>query len=173
MITEKEIFDFVFFPSALPEEKQVYIRDNAGLSAHINFYEELKSQLQQRAERSFKKIIASKIPAYKLVNEVELNGFENNAGNGGKLRLAAASREFVPQLTTQTFIDEEKEYLVKILTDKTQTKIFVFSTQNSTLKNFRIIIEPTHLEFQMADNSEPLLINKPITAERIKINFAD
>lgn len=173
MITEKEIFDFVFFPSALPEEKQVFIRDDAGLSEYINFYEELKRQLQQRPERSFKKIIAAKIPAYKFVNEVELHRLENTAGNGNKLRLAAASREFVPQLTTQTFIDEEKEYLVKILTDTTQTKIFVFSTLNSSLKNFRILIEPTHLEFQMADNSKPLLIDKPITAEKIKINFAD
>lgn len=173
MITEKEIFDFVFFPSALPEEKQVFIKDNAALSERIKFYERLKRQLQQRPERSFKKIIAAKIPAYKLANEVELNRYDNNSGNGSKLRLAAASREFVPQLTTQTFIDEEKEYLIKILTDKTQTKIFVFSTLNSSLKNFSITIEPTHLEFQMADNSEPLLINKPITAERIKINFAD
>ena len=74
-------------------------------------------------------------------------------------------------MTTKTFVDNDKEYLIKVLNYADITKVFVFSTKDEVVKNFDIIIEPHNLKFHFEDNLEPLKIDKPIEAEKIELRF--
>ena len=51
-------------------------------------------------------------------------------------RLAAASKELTPKMTTKTFVDNEKDYLIKVLNYSDMTKVFVFSTKDEDSKEF-------------------------------------
>ena len=88
------------------------------------------------------------------------------------LVLAAASeKNSVPKLVTKTFVDDGKDYLIKLLTYGKNSKIFVFSTQDEILKDFDIVISPQNLRFHLNDNTEPLKIDQSIDPEQITIEF--
>jgi hypothetical protein len=74
-------------------------------------------------------------------------------------------------MTTKTFVDNNKEYLIKVLNYGNHTKVFVFSTKDEIVKNFDIVIEPNNNVYHFDDNSEPLKIEHAIEADRIEIRF--
>ncbi|MBK7632734.1 MAG: hypothetical protein IPJ23_19020 [Ignavibacteriales bacterium] len=88
------------------------------------------------------------------------------------LVLAAASENnTAPKMVTKTFVDDGKDYLIKVLTYGSTTKVFVFSTHDEILKDFHIIIEPQNLKYHLNDNTEPLKIGQAIDADLVKIEF--
>ncbi len=68
-------------------------------------------------------------------------------------------------------MDDGKDYLIKVLTYGSNTKVFVFSTHDEIVKNFDIIIEPQNLKFHLDDNTEPLKIEQAIEADLVRIEF--
>lgn len=74
-------------------------------------------------------------------------------------------------MVTKTFVDDGKDYLIKVLTYGSTTKVFVFSTHDEILKDFHIIIEPQNLKYHLNDNTEPLKIGQAIDADLVKIEF--
>ncbi len=89
-----------------------------------------------------------------------------------KYRLAAASEtELIPRINIKTFIDDSRDFIIKVLESETNTKIFVFSTQNLIINNFKIFIEPQNLELYFNDNSQPLILSDKLEIDSIKIFF--
>ena len=84
---------------------------------------------------------------------------------------AAASEENTPKMVTKTFVDDGKDYLIKLLTYGNKTKVFVFSTHDEIVKDFDIVIQPQNLRFHIEDNTEPLKIDQAIEAEQISLEF--
>ena len=74
-------------------------------------------------------------------------------------------------MTSATFLDEEKRYLIKLHNFKNSAKIYVFSTSEEKLKNFKIIIQPSNKIFEQTDNSKPLLIDESIEVSSIELQF--
>ena len=88
------------------------------------------------------------------------------------LVLATASENNItPKMVTKTFVDNGKDYLIKLLTYGNTTKVFVFSTHDEIVKDFDIIIEPQNLKFHLKDNTEPLKIDQAIEADLVRIEF--
>jgi len=87
------------------------------------------------------------------------------------LVLATDSAELKTQQTSQTFYDEKKEYSIKLVYSESETKIFVFSTSESELKNLKLTLHPNEKEYFLKDNSNPLEVNENITAESILLEF--
>ena len=171
-ITERDIFNYIFFPELVKEEIKMHLSAKENFTDAIIFYKELKAEIKKDLTPDIKKKIAEKIPAYRIENVIELYPLKEPKAkkqNGG--RLAAASADLIPQMTTKTFVDNAKEYLIKVLNYGETTKLFVFSTKNEVVKNFDIIIEPQKLQFHCEDNSEPLLIDHLIDAEKIQLKF--
>lgn len=171
-ITERDIFNFVFYPGLLNKEIKAFLASIEESSDAIAFYKELKSELENNLTNEIKAKIKNKIPAYHPLNLIELYALKEpkvKKQNGS--RLAAASTELKPKMTTKTFVDNEKEYLIKILTYGNTTKVFVFSTQDEIVKNFNIVFEPQHLKFHLDDNSEPLKVDNLLEVEQIHIEF--
>lgn len=172
IISEKDIFCFVFYPETLSDGKRKKISEDSSLSEFISFYMNMKLDLNTEPDIEIKKKLASRIPAYTLSNVIELYPLKSPQSHKHKSnRLAAASTELKPQTATKTFVDTEKEYIVKVLNYGDTTKVFVFSTKDEVVKDFNIIIEPQNLEFHFDDNSEPLIIDQAVDAEKIHLRF--
>jgi hypothetical protein len=172
-ITERDIFNFVFYPELVKEEIKAFLATIENNSDAIAFFKELKSELETSISKDIKKKIGDKIKSYLSINIIELHPLRAPAikkANGSRLA-AASTTELKPKMTTKTFVDNEKEYLIKVLNYGETTKVFVFSTKDEVVKNFDIIIEPHHLKYHLEDNSEPLKIEQSIEAEKIKLEF--
>lgn len=171
-IEEQDLFAFVFFPESIGEDKKKVIAADKSFIEIIDFYQKLKSDSSKKVDDLLKKKIASKIPAYTLENIIHLYALKDPTPlkqNGS--RMAAGSTELKPKMTTKTFVDNDKEYLIKVFNYGGITKVFVFSTKDEVVKNFDVIIEPHNLIFHFDDNTEPLKIEKDIEAETIELRF--
>ena len=71
-VTERDIFNFVFFPESVREELRAFLSSIEDTSEAVIFYKEMKSALNEEISPSLKKKIAEKIEAYKLPNVITL-----------------------------------------------------------------------------------------------------
>lgn len=173
IIDEQDLFNFVFYPDLLSENKRKKILNDESLSDVIEFYKQLKSNSARELSNSLKKAIAKKIPVYSFVNVITLYPLKvPQIVKKEKHRLAARSVDLAPKMTTKTFIDNEKEYMIKVMSYEKSTKIFVFSTNDEVVNNFDITIEPQNLKYHFDDNSEPLQLDQVIEVEKIQLSFS-
>ena len=171
-ISERDIFNFVFYESLLSPEKIKFIDDSDGFNEVVNFYKNLKSAISQNISTEIKNKLREKIPAYR-VSSYKLFPMPDisQKKKPSILTLAADSGKIKSNTTTTTFIDEEKQFLIKLLNFENSAKLFVFSTDDEVIRNFKIIIQPSNLVFEQADNSQPLQIDNPIQAASIELEF--
>lgn len=172
IIEEQDVFTFVFFPQNLSSEKRIEIEADQRFKEAVEFYTQLKVNSKNAPSEQIRRRIAKKIPAYKLNNVIELYPVKMElplTKNGN--RMAAGTRELTPKTTTKTFVDLDKDYLIKIINYETETKIFVFSAKDEIVKNFELIIEPHKLTYHFEDNSEPLVIPYSVDAEKIQLKL--
>jgi len=170
-ITEQDVFNFVFFKESLSLEKQEIIENDIAYKDMLDFYIALKNNTVEKPNEKLKRILANQIPAYSFDNVIHLYRLKDPIQKQNGNRLAADSKELKPKMTTRSFVDNNKEYLIKVLNYGGQTKVFVFSTKDEVVKNFDIIIDPHNLKYHFDDNSEPLKIEQNIDAEKIEIRF--
>jgi hypothetical protein len=172
-ITERDIFNFVFYPESFNADNKDILSSIEENSEEINFYRELKNALTQPLQSQMKKKIAEKIEGYKLSNLIALYPLHEPLikHKTNYLILAAASEDNTPKMVTKTFVDDGKDYLIKLLTYGDKTKVFVFSTHDEIVKDFDIVIQPQNLRFHIEDNTEPLKIDQAIEAEQISLEF--
>lgn len=173
IISEQDLFCYIFFPESISAEKRKLIEMDNLFNEALEFYRILKLNSESRPKDDLKRKIANKIPAYSLSNVIQLYALkEPGMPKQNGYHLAAGSTELKPKMTTKTFVDNEKEYLIKILNYGDKTKVFVFSTKDEVVRNFDIVIEPHNLKYHFEDNSEPLKIDHSIDAEKIEIRFS-
>jgi len=177
-ITEKDLFDFVFSPTLLSEEKLLYLENSDDFSKEIEFFIELKKSIQTEISEEERILISKKIPAYSYDSSkntakiIYLHPVEYPKKKVKGLILAAASENNgKSNITSRTFYDDNKTYIIKVINYENSSKIFVFSTLDEIIKNFDIIILPQKLKYHLEDNTEPLLLDFNIDPENIVIEF--
>ncbi|AFH48038.1 Hypothetical protein IALB_0326 [Ignavibacterium album JCM 16511] len=173
-ITEKDLFDFVFFPTMLSKEKFSYLENSGDFQDELAFFTELKKSLQTELTQQQKQLIAEKIPAYKLLNIIELYPVEqkNKRKVNGLILAAASENNNKPKVTSRTFYDDNKTYIIKVINYENTSKIFVFSTQYEVIKNFDLIISPQNLRYHIDDNTIPLELDFNVNPESIRLEFS-
>jgi hypothetical protein len=173
IIDEQDLFAYVFFPENLETDKKQAIESDEALKESIVFYKQLKLNSESGPSSDIKKKLAEKISAYKLADIVELYPLRDLVPqNKNGIRLAASTKELTSKTTTKTFVDSDKEYLIKVMNYGTETKVFVFSTKNEIVRNFDLIIEPQKLTYHLEDNSEPLIVPHHVNAEKIQLKLS-
>jgi hypothetical protein len=182
-ITEKDLFNYVFYKDTLDGEKTGFLENSDLYKEDIDFYSSLKDYLSQEISSGLKEKIAQKIPAYQNNPDLNRDKLSNiitlypvvekpkRKKKSGESVLTADSAELKSQHTSQTFSDEKKQYLIKLVSSESETKIFVFSTSESELKNVKLTLHPKEKEFFLKDNSTPLEVNESVTAESISLEF--
>ena len=173
-ISENELFNFVFYPENLSIEKAEYLKTPLIFDEEIEFYRNLKRSLKEELSEEVKLKIAEKISVYNPAKFHMLYPFVDSPQKrkNDLTILAAASAKEKPLVATKTFIDEANHYLIRLLNFKESAKIYVFSTTNAVLKNYKIVIYPTGQTFEQSDNSLPIELNTPIEAEKIELQFS-
>ena len=174
VIKEQDIFNYVFFPDSLSAQIKKDIEGNQNLAETVNFYSNVQDESKKFISRSVKEKMASSISAYTLINVVLLFPLPEAGGKnpvGKRLAADSESRHLISKLMSKTFVDEDKEYMIKVINHQSTTKIFVFSVKNDIVKNFDIIIEPKNNRYHFNDNSRPFMIDEEIEIESIRIEF--
>lgn len=172
-ITEKDIFNFVFYPELVLKKKQEFLINSPDFKHEIEFYFSLKNSLMEELPFDVKQKLASKIKAYMNNNIIYLYPVEEikKRKHSNGIVLAAASPEERPKISTKTFYDEDKTYIIKVIKYEKSSKVFVFSTQYELMKDYTLIISPNNTKYHMKDNSGPLEIEMPLDPDSISIEF--
>ena len=135
-ITEKDLFNYVFFPDILSRQRYNQISENKSkFFNELTFLSEYKENLKEKVSDKIIEKILSKLEAYSNSFGIVLEKTNNpHLFPSGKLVLAAESPILEQKLRTDTFEDKNSEYLVKIITDQQQNRIFIFNKDNSEMK---------------------------------------
>ena len=172
-ITETDIFNFVFYSELISKEKVSYLESSSDFREEINFYLSLKESLNEVLGPEIRKKIASKINSYNLSNIIYLYPVDEYQSRklSINVRLAAASPEEKPKVSSKTFYDDEKTYIIKVINYEKSSKVFVFSTQYELIKDFELNILPQNLKYHLSDNSAPLELEFNVEPESISLEF--
>lgn len=172
-ITEQDLFNYVFFPESLSPEILHFLSNSKEFSDEIEFFSELKGSLTKELSLEVKKELADRIQSYHFNKIITLYPVKYSAKkkvNG--LILAAASDEVKkPIVSSRTFYDNDKTYIIKVINYENSSKIFVFSTHYELIQNFDLIISPQNLRYHIDDNSIPLELDFKVLPESITIEF--
>lgn len=172
-ITERDIFNFVFFKENLTVEKMEYLKHSKEFVEEIDFYLSLKQSFDVELNDDIKQRIANKISVYVPSKIFLLFPIEKQIKRrlNNKSVLAAATSETSAEFEVKTYIDENKQYLVRLLNSKNHSKIYVFSTSEEVLRNFQVIIKPSGQKFEQSNNYSPIELDKPLQADNILLKF--
>ncbi len=69
-ITERDIFNFVFFSNSVSPEKNKLINETQEYSLGVKFYLKLKEAIEQKIPVEIKNRIKEKIPVYKTLTYI-------------------------------------------------------------------------------------------------------
>lgn len=168
-ITEKDLYKFVFYNSELSVDKQNFIRDNLDkFSSSIELLSEMKSQLEMEVSPIIMgriyDLIADQYPKEEFVlSPVNIeNSHDYNI-------LAADSTPIECNNLTQTFSDRGNNYLVKVVSEESQDKLFLFPKDRKINSVLSLTIYPSNEEYLLDKNSSSYLLLKKQKIDKIVI----
>lgn len=155
-ITEKDIFYYVFYPSELEEDKLRYIDENKDRFPQMSVYREISDSLNREVSPAVKNKLAKKIPAYKLPVVYELFPWTIEAKESkiSNSQLAAASKEAVSDSISKTFLDKEKNIIIRLIGTSENSRLYIFSVDGNILGEFGLTINPGNKKFHYKDSRE-------------------
>lgn len=168
LITEKDIFLYVFFKESLDKSILKELEHNPEWESAINFYKEIKAI--EEGDIVDKKLLADKIPAYKYQEVFYLNKYNPKIKKGNGLYLAAES-EALKTNVIETFISDDNNYLIRILFKEGKRLVYIFSNDREEIPDMKIIFEPGDNVYLVSNSLNPFEIEKDLIIERIKIEL--
>lgn len=143
-ITEKELFTYIFYPDELSEDIFNYISKNISkFSREIEMLAQLKKILDEEVPENVMKKISDKIEQREKIIEVKLSKLEEDYKTfSAAFFLAAQSNEVKSNFKSETYVDEEKRFLIKIISDVKKCRIFFFDNENEKKSRYFLRIYP-------------------------------
>lgn len=168
---EKDLFYYIFSPNSLDRERYKRISDlKVNYINELNLLKEIKDKYNLPVSEGIIAKIWQRVEKINKKSSVLLEKTNNpHIFQSGQLVLAAESPVLEQKLRTDTFQDKNSEYLVKIITDKQQNKIFIFNKDNSEMRNVKIKIEPSGKSFILESSFKPYTIIPKQEINRIAI----
>lgn len=159
-INEKDIFLFVFYPSKLDEDVFRYIDEGKDRFPQINIYREINDSLGREVSPSVKQKLSGKIPAYKLTVVYELFPWTIEASETNDVNpvLAAATVEVQPENLSKTFIDKEKNIVIRLIGTTKRSRLYVFPVTGDKFGEFSLTLNPGQQKFYFRDSLESKII---------------
>lgn len=160
-ITEDDLFNYVFNPQKLDYDKISHIEENKHLfTEELSLLTELKkinlSELDHENSLINKLIIFTPAKHYSKEYSTPLN-------------LAAATVELKQHDLAHSFIDLEKNYLIRIV-EKEDRDLLYLITEKELPDLVRIKIYPSEKEYTIRNNVQPIEILKEKFIEKIIIH---
>ena len=172
-IEERDIFNYVFYPDAVAQEQTDFIKDKKEYKSIIELYNDIRNNLEKGITSEQKKILVSKISAYKYQRIITLYPVKDEIKKkpSDVTILAAASPEKEPQVKAQTFIDEEKGFVVRLVRMGEKAKIYLFPVKNEGKKKICLTLHPLNQKHHITDINTPLELAKLVPVESISLDF--
>ncbi len=171
IISENDLYKFIFYPEELNPEKLNYIKNNLDL---FKFELDLLSELSSNLEADIPTSISDKINAkLESQNKAKIILLEKETRNFAKESthyvLAADSPSAILQERTQTFKDKHSSYLAKVVSGKVKDKLFVFAKDEAERSSIYITFYPSKNSFRIDLNELPFHFSKENSIESIEI----
>ena len=159
-ITEKDIFYYVFYPSKVDADVFRHIDEGKDKFPQIDVYREIKDSSGQEVSPSVKQKLAGKIPAYKLSQVYELFPWTIEASEAKDVNpvLAAATVEVQSDNLSKTFIDKEKNIIIRLIGTVKRSRLYVFPVSGDKLGEFSLTLNPGQQKFYFKDSLESKII---------------
>lgn len=172
-IEERDIFNYVFYPDAVAQEKADFIKDNKEYKSIIELYNDIKNNLKKGITSEQKKIITSKISSYKYQRIITLYPVKDEIKKKPSEVpiLAAASQEKEPRVKTQTFIDGEEGFVIRLVRVEEKAKIYVFPIKNEWKRKICLTLQPSNQKYHITDINTPLDLTNLETVEAISLDI--
>ena len=173
IVDERDIFNFVFFSELLTEEKMTYLKKNVNNYEQLKFYKKLKKDMTKNISPGIREKLELKIPVYKIPRIIKLFpviDYPEKKQSEVPI-LAAASSEQIPVINAQTFIDEEKGFVVRVLRYNESTKIYFFPVKNISAKVIQLTLLPVNKEYLVSDYNTPLEIENLPPVDSIEMEM--
>lgn len=174
LITDYDLFLFVFHPDQLSDTQKEYIARNNRFSETIEHFKELAMYAKEELTDQDRDLLRSKIGVYRPAdNIIYLNPARTNSETKKQPKVVyrAASVEVEEKLTTKTFFDEKKHFMVKANINHRTTKIYIFSGTGETLRNISIRIHPGNTLHHLDDNTQPLVLEGRVEVEHLSLEM--
>ncbi len=171
-ITEKDLYNYVFYPESLSSQSYKYISNNLEkFQEEIKLLTELKLSLENPidSDRIVSKI-KEKIEQFEVSNNIKLNislADDSNYLTPDDINLSDAELNF----STNIFTDKSSKFLAKITTKNNETSILISCKDQIELLDFAITIEPSNETFKIDNSSEPLILKPARTITGIIIHL--
>ncbi|MBI9070079.1 MAG: hypothetical protein JEY94_00680 [Melioribacteraceae bacterium] len=172
-VSERDIFDYVFYPNCLNESLSVYIGNNEDIfSSEIESYK--TSKLYSKNKVEFEDKIVNKLMGNSMSRIIDFLKLETKQRQGAKVFLLDSSTPRLEKsIVTETFVDEDSQYLVKVVIANNFTKIYVFNKNNTLLENFKLTIFPENKSYRFENNQNPLVLEGERSVEDVKLEIID
>ncbi|MBI9072334.1 MAG: hypothetical protein JEY94_12095 [Melioribacteraceae bacterium] len=163
-ITEKDLFDFIFHRATLEWPKIKFILNDKFLLNYIQFYKNLKKELNLPEISNDVKIkLFQKIPSYKLESQYILTPLQGNANK----RIDYIDDE----LHLNLYSSSNNEFFAKEFREKDGARLYLFSVHFSQIQNLDVIMKPSNDKFHLVNNSKSLYIENFNRFDHLEVKF--
>lgn len=171
-ITEKDLFNFIFYPEILDKNKSEFININKqNFKDELEFLQNLNIELQNPLSDSVVEKLNNKIAELNNVKSIILNREKKDfKSNNDEYCLAAASENF-DKTNCATFKDKESNYLLKLFFGNPRNKLYIFAKDDIENKNFEITLLPSNNKFKFSTKDLPFSFTESEIIDQIILNF--
>jgi len=175
-ISDYDLYLYVFHPDQLSDGKREYIAGNGMYVETLDHFRELAMTANDLISDSDRELISSKIGVYRPHDNI-IYLYPHSSHSEGikqtKVQYRAASVEVDVSITSKTFFDDKKQYMVKVNINHRSTRIYVFSNSGDTLHNITLRIHPGGTLHHLKDNTQPLVIDEKVEIEHISLDIQE
>lgn len=173
-ITEYDLYLYVFRPDLLSDAQKEYIEGKSEFTETIGHFRELAMHAKEHLTDSDQELLKSRIGVYRPGENIIYlypSQARQEVKKQPKVLYRAASVQVEEKLTSKTFFDEKKLYMVKANINHRTTKIYIFSGTGETLHNITIRIHPGNTLHHLDDNTQPLVLEGRVEVEHLSLEM--
>lgn len=174
IISEKEIFTYVFFSEKLSKQTLNYINSHLNLfEDEISFLSKILLEAQSKINPQILDSIKEKINYYSFKNTIRLQKKNNTRKNiTGSLVLAADSIRNENIVETETYIDKDSNFIAKVIKNSDSNKIYLFPKENFEFNIIELYIIPSFESHKIYQRIEPITISTKQNIDEIIIKLS-
>jgi len=173
-INEYDVFAFVFHPETLSDEKKEYIETGAVFQEELNYFNMLFNETNKDITENDRQNLASRIAVYQpSSNIIYLYPYTPMTPSKGQAKVLyrAASMEADETVSSKTFMDSSKSFLIKVNTSRNSTSIYIFDFSGKVLKNINLKIFPSESTHHLDDNTQALVLPGKVDISHISLEM--
>jgi len=171
-INEFDVFASVFHPETLSDETIEYIEAGTEFREDLMYFKMLYNEQKNDTSQLDRQKLASRIGVYQPSSNIFMMHPYNplHASEGqSKILYRAASMEADETVSSKTFMDASKSFLIKVNTSRNATSIYIFDFSGKVLKDINLKIFPSETTHHLDDNTHALVLPGKVEISHISL----